>query len=117
MTGDVAQVAVGPRARAPWLLPVLMLAIPAGIVAVFYLLMALPERQDMALCDEAIKATLKAPSTYRRIEGPGTYRVANGSRYMIEYDAANGFGVPVRGRGNCKVNEARTSASWVEYNF
>jgi hypothetical protein len=117
MTEELAQTAGEPRAKMVWLFPVLMLGIPAAMIGAAYLLAALPERRDMALCDEAIKATLKAPSTYRRIEGPGTFRVASGSSYMVEYDAANGFGVPIRGKGACKVNADRTSASWVEFNF
>jgi hypothetical protein len=74
-----------------------------------------PERKGFQLCDEAIKSTLKAPSTYRRVEGKGTYHVSGSAYYSIEYDAQNSFGVPLRGHGSCQVNVDQTAAKWVEY--
>lgn len=61
----------------------------------------------LSLCDEAIKAQLKAPSTYERISASGP----RGS-YRIEYDAANSFGVPLRGQGYCTVKDGH--ATWLD---
>jgi hypothetical protein len=59
-------------------------------------------------CEEAIAKTLKAPSTYRRVNADG----AMGS-YNIEYDAENSFGVPLRGKGLCTVDDSG-AATWLE---
>lgn len=58
-------------------------------------------------CDEAIQRTLKAPSTYDRIEAE-----RSGGGYRIEYDAENSYGVPLRGQGYCLVMDGE--ASWAE---
>lgn len=71
------------------------------------------EREGWRLCDEAIKATLKAPATYKSAEGPDTY-VTQTELYRIAYDAENSFGVPLRSRGFCRINDGRTAAIWTE---
>ena len=59
------------------------------------------EQRGMRDCDRAIQKTLRAPATYNRIAG----ELDAGSDYMfsITYDAENGFGVPVRSTGTCRV--------------
>jgi hypothetical protein len=88
----------------------LILAIPAVIAVAFVVWTLLPS-PNARLCDEAIKETLKAPSTYRRI----TFSHVVERSYNVQYDASNSFGVPLRGHGSCEIDEARTSAKWVEY--
>ncbi|HKT85611.1 MAG TPA: hypothetical protein VJQ77_05945 [Novosphingobium sp.] len=61
-----------------------------------------------AACRMAIEAKLKAPSTYKTVSVDGS-----GAFYDIEYDAENAFGVPMRGKGFCTVNDDGT-ATWVE---
>lgn len=69
-----------------------------------------PLRDDLALCDDAIKTTLKAPATYVRVEAPSDRR----SSYRIVYDAQNSFGAPLRSNGFCTIDSDGTSATWVE---
>lgn len=65
-------------------------------------------------CDSAIKAELKAPATYNRVS-PLFLEVLSGQSVdMIEYDAANSFGTPIRGKGYCVANEANDGATWLE---
>jgi len=104
------------RDRAPLWMLFAVLAVPVVLGVAIYLLATVPLARDLHLCDEAIKAQLKAPTTYKRVKAPDTYSNST-TFYSIEYDAANGFGVPLRGKGSCQVNGARTSATWVEYNF
>jgi hypothetical protein len=61
----------------------------------------------LSQCEAAIAKSLKAPSTYKRISADGS-----GGSYEIEYDAANSFGVPLRGRGHCFTTGGH--ASWYE---
>jgi hypothetical protein len=84
--------------------------IPLGLVTALtagYFLTQLPSLwgRHLAACDEAIKETLKAPSTYKRIESysiEGQYS----SSYVITYDAQNSFGVPLRGKAHAKLATA-----------
>lgn len=62
---------------------------------------------DKSMCDIAIKSTLKAPSTYKSI----SYKNIAGY-YDVEYDAENSFGVPIRGRGLCTIENG--VAKWIE---
>tara|TARA_B100001179_G_C18552126_1_gene386522 strand:- start:171 stop:485 length:315 start_codon:yes stop_codon:yes gene_type:complete len=52
-------------------------------------------------CDDAIRATLKAPSTYQRVY---YYREAP-DRYRITYEASNSFGVPIEKTGQCNLDK------------
>jgi hypothetical protein len=93
-----------------------VIAVIAALVAVFggtFWAAGAREREGWRLCDEAIQTTLKAPSTYRRIDGPDTF-VTGTELYRITYDAQNSFGVALRSQGFCRVNEDRTAASWTE---
>jgi hypothetical protein len=63
---------------------------------------------DVQKCDAKISESLKAPSTYERVSFERMY----GNEYLIEYDAANLFGVPLRGKGYCTVNG--DSVDWIE---
>ena len=56
-------------------------------------------------CDEAIKATLRSPSTFKRLNS-GERRADTMSR-RIEYEAVNAFNAPVRGEGECVYNKGR----------
>lgn len=91
-----------------------------AIIAIFVALAAVfggmvyaagqPLRNDLRLCDEAIMATLKAPTTYKRVPTSET----KGSIYRLQYDAENSFGVPLRGEGYCSVAEGSDRADWAE---
>lgn len=82
------------------------LALVIGLpILAFLAIMILPGRMHLSECEDAIKAQLKAPSTYERVD----YQQA-GPLLMIQYDAQNSFGVPLRGSGVCN-----TSGSTVEW--
>ena len=49
---------------------------------------------ELKKCETQIKATLKAPSTYKLIS-------YDKKSHALEYDAANPMGVPLRMRGDC----------------
>lgn len=69
-------------------------------------------QRGLRLCDGAIQAQLKAPSTYNRVD----YR-AYGSdpSISITYEAENAFGVPLRSTGLCNLNADMTGATWTDY--
>lgn len=73
-------------------------------------LAGMDQRRDLALCEDAIKAQLKAPATYQRVEFSGVLK----PDYRITYDAQNSFGVPLRGSGYCTVDAKGVSAKWLE---
>ena len=81
-------------------------ALPFGIIWGLNWFGDAPQRNALALCDEAVKATLKAPATY--------VRVSDGTLGIMEYDAQNGFGVLVRSRGYCTLKDGGKSAEWLE---
>lgn len=62
---------------------------------------------ELAKCDEAIKATLKAPASFKRVSAEGS-----GGFWNIQYDAVNSFNAPLRGRGHCYVLKGK--ADWFE---
>ena len=62
-----------------------------------------------AKCDDAIKAKLRSPATYQRVSLEGG---ASDYAISIEYDAANAYGTPIRGKGTCYLENGR--ARWVE---
>lgn len=64
-------------------------------------------KPSLAQCDEAIKATLRSPSTYKRVLAEG-----ENPRIRITYDAVNAFNAPVRGKGVCLLNG--NTAIWSE---
>ena len=65
---------------------------------------------NVSLCEDAIKSTLKAPSTYRRVSVDNM----GGPRHLtFEYDAQNSFGVPLRGYGYCDI-DGSMKAHWLE---
>ncbi len=62
------------------------------------------EAPEIADCEAGLLRTLKAPSTYKRIKASSTDLSGIGKRQQsvrLEYDAANGFGVPIRGDVIC----------------
>lgn len=85
---------------------------PIALIAVgaFYFS---PERLALKKCDAAIQATLKAPSTFHRVSYDG-YGVDGDYSFRISYDAANGFGVPIRGTGDCRADKSSSTAMWYE---
>lgn len=91
-------------ATAAWLaLPVLALVLLSPFL--FYQFI---HHGRLATCDDAIRRTLKAPSTYRRIDASD-----DGNLIEIEYDAENLFGVPLRSKGTCLL-DGNGAASWPE---
>lgn len=65
------------------------------------------EDPNLTRCDEAIKARLKAPASFKRVSADGS-----GGFWTIQYDAVNSFNAPLRGRGHCFVTGAK--ADWIE---
>lgn len=81
---------------------------------VVLMLFALAGCEDATLsaCDEAVKAQLKAPSTYKRLSADGFASDAKTAMWTITYDANNAFNVPLRGKGQCLISKGQTS--WFE---
>lgn len=67
------------------------------------------DSKNLKLCEDEIKSNLKAPSTYKRISVNNME-----SLISIEYDADNSFGVPLRKKGMCRIDEGG-EVSWLEY--
>jgi hypothetical protein len=88
-------------------LTLLIVGVPA---VAFMIVKSLPSREDEGLiaCEEAIKATLKAPATYERISA------TRGPDYFITYDAQNSFGVPLRSSGSCDAS-VPSAVRWTEF--
>lgn len=51
-------------------------------------------------CETAIKAVLRSPSTYRRVEA-NDYKTS----VYIQFDAANAFGTPIRSLARCEFEK------------
>lgn len=88
-------------------------AVPALLIGALVWVAKAPERAGYQMCDEAIMATLKAPATYRRIDGPDTFATGD-DMFRITYDAQNSFGVPLRSKGFCTITDDGKSADWVQ---
>lgn len=86
----------------------LLLFVPLAGFALFYFS---PIQQRLRLCDEAIMADLKAPSTYERVSGSVDY--GQQTMFSITYDAENSFGVPIRSDAKCSVSTDGNSATWM----
>lgn len=89
-----------------WEIGAFFLVFLAMVAGVFWFATG-QHRKEIALCEDAIRATLKAPSTYQRIDASD-----RDPPYRIVYDAQNSFGVPLRGAGYCSVTN--DVASWLE---
>ncbi len=57
-------------------------------------------------CDDAIKATLKTPASYKR--------VSTGANEIV-YDAVNEYNAPIRQRGLCFYDEKTGKADWLPF--
>ncbi len=64
-------------------------------------------KPGLSACEDAIKATLKAPATYQRVKVDGP-----SGDYSITYYAENSFGVPLRGTGQCLIIDGKVD--WFE---
>lgn len=84
---------------------VLLAVLISPIALLVYL--AFREPPDLALCDKAIQADLRSPSTYKRVSVDGSAGV-----YKISYDAANAYGTPIRSKGQCFADGRE--AHWFE---
>jgi hypothetical protein len=62
----------------------------------------------LVACEQAIQATLKSPSSYKRIKAEGSDEYI----WSIEYDAVNSYNAPLRGSGNCYFDAKSGHASW-----
>lgn len=64
--------------------------------------LAASQEQDIAItvCEAALKARLKAPSSYRQI-----YATIIGNSVILEYDAVNSFNAPLRDKKVCEFNQ------------
>ncbi|MEQ1499005.1 MAG: hypothetical protein ABL914_10125, partial [Novosphingobium sp.] len=88
-----------------------VIALAGLVVALFYGLgTKLFGRTYLDTCEDALKATLKAPSTYKRIKSSGSN--APDGYFIIDYDASNPMGVPMRGHGMCFLEKGK--ARWAE---
>src|SRR3546814_19071532 len=63
--------------------------------------MASREPDDVLICEEGLKALLRSPSTYKRID-IARLNQPKSSWLMISYDAANAYGTPVRDTAHCE---------------
>jgi len=107
MMVDTAEVAKDDAA--PVVVALILFGITITSLVVWYFYFA-PLPTDLRMCDEAIKAKLKAPATYNRINSPDYYSPI----YDITYDAQNSFGVPLRSHGWCEFDKSHEHATWTE---
>lgn len=60
---------------------------------------------EIERCEELVRGELLAPTTYKRVAAD-TYRMDDvkprAQWAVIDYDSANAYGVPIRGRRICK---------------
>lgn len=58
-------------------------------------------------CEEYVKSTLKAPATYKRVSADVLMDEGKNRLVMLQYDAENSFGAPLRSGEICafKLNE------------
>lgn len=54
-------------------------------------------------CDAAIKEQLKAPATYERVNQLALS--SDGSSFLITYQAQNDYGVPLRRKVQCEIQD------------
>jgi hypothetical protein len=72
---------------------------------VLLLLCACKSEPDLvSMCDEAVKAKIKTPSTYSRI-GFTTTDYLGFSYVRVEFDAQNEFGAVIRSKAICKYDK------------
>jgi hypothetical protein len=72
---------------------------------------AMVNTDNLEKCETVIQARLKAPSTYKRISED----MCEGPTCLIEYDAMNSFGVPLRSKGYCSIDQRTGAADWMEF--
>lgn len=84
-----------PRAAAAWIVAI---ALGIGVMLVY------PNVRALWACDRVIQSELKAPSTYRRLS-PSWYEISD-PPFVVEYEAENSFGVPLRQTTTCDASEA-----------
>jgi len=60
------------------------------------------EGPRVAACDHVAKLLVRSPATYRRLNSP-----KEGDDILIEFEAANAFGLPVRDWAVCRFDPAR----------
>lgn len=58
--------------------------------------MFLDRQSRISQCEDAIKRQLRAPASFERVDFE-----RNGLKMRMVFDAANGFGAPLRGRAYC----------------
>lgn len=78
-------------------------------VVVAGLLLAGCSDPNLNACEDALKATLKAPASYKRIKVTGN---PGDTLYLIEYDAVNSYNAPIRGNGMCHLT--KSGAEWTD---
>lgn len=75
------------------------LALLLGLAVAGYYLFS-PSERAKRLCDDAIRAEIRTPASYDRIDA-----FVSDGYVSITYDAQNGYGAVVRGRGRCSLDE------------
>lgn len=94
------------RFSAPTIIGLLAFLSLAGFGLFYYS----PVQKRLRLCDQAIRADLKAPATYDRVSGSQDY--GQTTMFSITYDAENSFGVPIRSSARCSISLDGASATW-----
>lgn len=84
--------------------PYLHWLVAAGLLAAFtwFAWYGSAEQRFARACDEEIKRSLVAPSTYRRVKAE-LQPVYGGNIVFVHYDADNAMGVPIRNTWRCTV--------------
>ncbi|WP_037462616.1 hypothetical protein [Sphingobium herbicidovorans] len=65
---------------------------------------SMPENEAVKACEDFILTKLRSPSTYKRIEASGSlvpFDKPETFTAVVEYDAANAYGTPIRDRQVC----------------
>lgn len=75
-----------------------------GIVLVLVILCGCSK--GLSQCEDAIKAKLKAPATYKRVAATDCKQPG---RCEIDFDAANSYGTPLRDRADCFLTKSGAS--------
>ncbi len=75
------------------------------------------EKPEVEDCERYLMPKLKAPATYKRVEGK-SYVDGKVAKVFITYDAANSYGTPIRGIQMCQypiVNGSPDTGNYIDH--